>query len=244
MTAKEQTAQAVKLDYSDFANTYFAPRRFVAALDWENPSLAYIFMVNTALIGQFDLSGEELNSQYLIANIAMPYRSFFFKLGGCLNLIQNSGDSGIGFSGDLGAAWLMPGSFQNRLSLLARYTSGTNDSVDAFLPITTETQGHVLKAYHSGITMLSLDYAARLHPSCSISLSSNYFIRNDKETYTGFGDDGNLLGNEFYARLFWSPVSDMQFNFGGGVFLPSMGNVAPDVKAVWRVELNAIVSLY
>jgi len=248
MTAKDVESYNKKLDYSDFANTYFAPRRFVAALDWENLSLAHLFTAKAAVIGQFDLTGEQLNSQYLVGNFTMPYKAFAFNLGGCLELIQSKGDSGTAFSGDLGASWQLPTALSQRLLFLARYASGSvgdgSNSVKAFLPVTSKTQGYVLKANLPGITLLSLDYAARLHRSCSVELSSNYFIRNDTETYSGLGKNGYLLGNEFYGRVFWSPVSDFAFNFGGGAFLPSMGNVAPDVKALWRVEANAIISLY
>ena len=248
MTPKEGESYNKKLGYSDFANTYFAPRRFVTALDWENLSLAYLFMAKAALLGQFDLTGEQLNSQYFVGNITMPYKAFSFNLGACLELIQDSGDSGLAFSGDLGASWQLPTALLQRFLFLARYASGagggSSGSINAFLPVTSKTQGYVLKANLPGFTLLSLDYAAKLHPLFSIALSSNYFIRNDKETYSGLGDKGNLLGNEFYGRAFWSPLSDMAFNFGAGVFLPSMGNVAPDARALWRVEMNAVVSLY
>jgi len=41
----------------------------------------------------------------------------------------------------------------------------------------------------------------------------------------------------------WSPASDLQINLGGGIFLPSLGNVAPNEKNFWRIEINAIFSL-
>ena len=224
------------------ADTYFAPRRFVAALDWENLSLARLFTTKAAFIGQFDLTGEQLNSQYLVGNFTMPLKAFVFSLGACLELIQSKGDSGFAFSGDLGASWLLPTALSQRILFLARYASG--NGINAFLPVTSKTQGYVLKANLPGITLLSLDYSVMPSSSFSVALSSNYFIRNDKETYSGLGGEGNLLGNEFYGRVFWSPVSDMAFNFGGGFFLPSMGNVTPDAKALWRVEGNVIISIY
>ncbi|MCL2069441.1 MAG: hypothetical protein FWH19_00460 [Treponema sp.] len=242
MTQAELEAAALEVDLSDLENSYFAPSRFVAALDWEHPSFLDVLMMNFAILGQFDLSEGDLNSQYLVGSIALPLRNFIFDLGGCLELIQDSGESGTAFSADLGAVWAL--SANQRLAFLARYTSGSSDSTEAFLPITTKSQGFVLKANHSGITMLSLDYSGRLNRSASVGLSSSYFIRNDMETYANFGDEGNLLGNEFSGRLFWSPVSDLQFNLWAGIFLPSMGDVSPDAKSIWRVELSMIVSLF
>jgi len=64
MTEKEYASYSEAVDYKDFMNTYFAPKRIVAALDWEHPSLANLFLVNLAVLGQYDLSDEELNSEY------------------------------------------------------------------------------------------------------------------------------------------------------------------------------------
>ena len=82
-----------------------------------------------------------------------------------------------------------------------------------------------------------------------MGLTSSYFITSDKGTYLGYpllgkASSGHFLGNEFFARLFWSPVSDLQVNLGGGAFLPSMGNAASKAEIAWRVELNLIFSLF
>jgi hypothetical protein len=97
--------------------------------------------------------------------------------------------------------------------------------------------------------MISLDYSARLNRSFAVSLSSYYFIRNDQFTYVGYpvdleDNDGHFLGNEFFARLLWRPASDVYFNLGGGLFLPSLGDVAPRMNNAWRVELGLIISLF
>jgi hypothetical protein len=94
--------------------------------------------------------------------------------------------------------------------------------------------------------VISLDYIIRPHRKFSAGISSSYFIRNDLKTYnlyplTEENSGGYILGNEFFARLLWSPVSDIQVNLGGGIFLPSMGNAAPDAVNGWRVELNLIL---
>jgi len=247
MTPKEQEALTAKLDYSDFANTYFAPRRLVAALGWENPSLFSYLMAKFAVLGQFDVSSQGsnggLNSQYFAGSLSLPLKSFIFDLGGCLELLQ-ADDSGMAFAGDFGILWMLPSNFPSRLKFLARYASGETGSVDAFLPVTSRAQGNVFKPGLSGLSLFSLDYAAQFHPAFSFDLSSTYFIRNDKYTYSSLGDEGYFLGNEFFGRLVWCPVSDLQFVLGAGAFLPSMGNVAPDGKSIWRVELNVFFSLY
>jgi hypothetical protein len=232
MTAEEYASYSEKVDYSDFVNTYFAPKRLVYALDWEHPSLANLFMLNLAILGQYDLSDEDLNTEYAALSIAFPFKSFVVDLGGAFELIQNAGNSGTAFAADLGFTWALPTSFASQIGLLGRYASGSDGGMDAFLPINTVTQSNVLKPKLSGLSLISLTYLARLHQTVSLSLSDFYFIRNDLKTYSDFGDEGKLLGNEFYGKLSWSPLSDLQVNLGAGIFLPSLGNVARKAKGL------------
>jgi len=173
----------------------------------------------------------------------MPVSAFSFDLGGCLELLQNDGEFETAFAAEAGVAYTPPASFKSRLSLLARYSSAS------FTPFTIKNQGNILGAKLSGLSIISLDYLARLNPALSANLTSSCFIRNDTTSYTGYpppdeGSDGNFLGNEFFARLLWGPVSDLQISLGGGIFLPSMGNVAPKTDSLWRTELSVIFSLF
>ena len=252
MTGKELEALYSEVDYQRFSGTYFAPRRIFAVLGWEHPSLTDFLRLQLHLMGQFDLAGSggtgasRLHSQYAVLKASMFWESFALDFGGCFELIQDGGSFGIGLAGELGAAWFLPTGIEDRLSFLGRFSSGgfENSSMNAFLPLTNNYQGEVLKGKFSALSMLSLAYLARLHKTLSINISSSYFIRSDQATFTRFEGDGWLLGNEFFTRLVFSPVSDVRFNLGGGVFLPGMGNVSPDSGALWRIELNVIMSLY
>ena len=255
MTSGELASYSGDPDYSDFLDTYFAPRRVLASLGWEHPGLRELLMVKLALLGQFDLSADKLHSQYLAGKITAPVRDFVFDLGACVELIENSAadssaDSssspGIGLAGELGIAWMIPAAIESRLSFLGRFSSGVVEGgrIDAFQPLSTKTQGSILKAKLSSMSMLSLDYIARLHETFSAGITSSYFVRSDLAVFQNYGTEGYLLGNEFSGRVYWSPVSDIQLNFGGGIFLPSMGNAAPKAEALWRLELGVILSLY
>jgi hypothetical protein len=247
---EEQEANSAQLDYSNFGETYFAPKRYLGALGWEH--LGWIVQTQASILGQFDFSGEKpLNSQYAVVKLTMPVSAFSFNLGGCLELLQNDGELGKAFAAEAGVAFTPPANFKSRLSLLARYSSGGDDDsmFIAFAPFTTKNQGSILGAKLSGLSVITLDYLARLHPALSASLASTYFIRNDSVSYSGYplpdeGSDESFLGNEFFARLLWSPASDLQINLGGGIFLPFMGNVAPKADNSWRVELGVIFSLF
>lgn len=262
MTPKEAEALNTGVDYKNFTDSYFAPARVIANLDWEHLGLAGPLQVRFALLAQFDLADDPLNSQYAALKLTLPVGAFAFNLGGCLELIQPSGKfdfspESIASAAELGAAWTFPTALRQRLSFVGRYSSGAKDGgMAAFLPVTTEVQGNLLKPKLSGISMFQLDYLARLHYTLSLGLTSSYFMRTDLNTYAAYpvlltsdggvsaDSEGYLLGNEFFARLLWSPVSDIQVNLGGGVFLPSLGNVAPDAAGYWRAELNVVISLF
>ena len=247
MTGEELQSYYTELDYSDFYNTYFAPRRLVSALGWEHPGLWEIVRTRVSLLAQFDLSGDtSLHSQYLAAQLSLPVWVFAVNLGGCLELIENPDETSVALMGELGLGWKSPAPFEDQLSLEGRFSSGVveDSTITAFLPLSTVQQGDVLKAKISGLSVIALNYLARLHRSFSVGVSSSYFVRSDLGTLSNFGEEGYFVGNEFFGRLFWSPVSDVQVVLGGGVFLPSMGNVDPQADAPWRVELSLILALY
>ena len=224
MTEKELLSNSSKLDYGNFANTYFAPQRLISAVGWEYPNLLDIVRVRLALLGQFDLSGEKLNSQYLAARFTMPVETFVVDLGGCLEAIEDSSDPRVEFAGEFGIGRMLPVFAQSQISLLGRFSSG------AFQPVTTMPQGDVYKKRLSGLSMISLDYTARFDRYVSAGLSFSFFADS--------GDSS--LGNELFGKLYWSPASDLWLNLGGGVFIPYTGNVG----ILWRLELNAVFSIY
>ena len=255
MTADELKSYAVAIDFSDLTNTYFAPRRLVAALGWEH--LGRMVKTRVSVLGQADLADgfnfsadKLLHSQYLIGKASLPGNVFSFDAGGAFSLTQYGGELSSAFAAELGIAVTPPMRIRSRISLLGRYASGVfeGDTFTPFEPLTIKTQGEILNAKLSGLSFISLDYIARLHNTFSVGITSSCYIRNDLETYTVYpvlneSNAGYFLGNEFFASFLWSPFSDTQFNLGGGVFLPSLGNVAPDADMSWRVELNVIIAL-
>ena len=252
MTSEETQKNFTELDYSDFSSTYFAPRRIVSAIDWDHPGFGEILRMKFSVLGQFDLySDYRLHSQYMAVKFTLPLQAFVFDLGGCFELTQITGadskrEQGAALAGEFSAAWALPTRIEDRLLLLGRFSSGVveDSSMNAFLPVTTKFHGEVLKAKLSGLSMISLDYTARLHKMFTADISSSYFIRSDKGSNLGYSGDGYFLGNEFFGRLIWSPASDLQLNLGGGIFMPSLGDVEPDAPKLWRLEISAILSLY
>ena len=255
MTAGDLEVTNRDLDYSDFVNTYFAPRRLAAALDWDISELVNPLRLKFALIGQFDLTGNDdyLNSQYLAVKTGINAGDFILDLGISAALSQTPDYSsetkfGLGFAGELGAGWILPTPITDQLTFTGRFSSGTVDDsiLTAFAPLTTASQGDILQAKLSGLSMLRLDYTARPISNLTFSIADSYFILSDLGTYSGYpgGRDGYFLGNEFFGRIIWSPVSDLRLTLGGGIFLPSMGNAAGSEDPQWRLELNAVLVLF
>jgi hypothetical protein len=253
MTFDELESSYVKVDYNDFANTYFAPPRILAALEYDHPSLAGSIGLKASIIAQFDAgNGEEtLNSQYVTAALSVPFKSLIFNLGGCLELIQYDGKITPAFAGEAGITWLLPSSLEKHLKLSGRYSSGVSEdeSIGAFLPLTTIPQGEVVEAKFSGLTLLSLDFTGRLAKSLSANMAFTYFIRNDLGTYKYYpadssGLEGFFLGAELFGRIIWVISTGVRLNCGTGVFLPSLGDAKPDAGILWRTKLNLTVSIF
>jgi len=85
-----------------------------------------------------------------------------------------------------------------------------------------------------------MDCIARLHETFSIGLYPAYFMLNDSESVKG----RRFPGGEIFGALYWSPAPDIVMSLGGGAFMPSLGNAAPNEKIEWRAELNIVLSLF
>ena len=249
MTDSDLELVGTEVDLSNFVDTYFAPSRAIAALGWEHPSLGGRVKANLTALAQFDMTEDDFHTQYLIGKITVPGSRLIFDLGGSLGLKHEDGDVKTTLLGEIALSWLLPTSIDDRLMLLGRTATGSTEFMSTFIPITTVSQGSILRTKISGISLFSLNYSARLSQAFALDLSSTYFMRNDFATFYSYPvldveNENYFLGNEFFAWVLWSPVSDLRFNAGAGIFLPSMGDVAPDANSLWRLELNAILSLY
>jgi hypothetical protein len=248
MTEPDQQAFDAPLDYSNFADTYFAARRGVWDVCLEYPGLFLpTGTLFAGLAGQFDFGDADIkyHSQYIFAKYLWNYRSLLeLELGVAGELIENGSKNQLSFAGHLKANWMPPSLMQDRLYLGARYSSGAvNSTLVAFTPITTKPQGHILRAKLSGLMVIETGYTARLHPAFSIDMSALYFLRTDAgATYDEVDGTAFALGPEIYGQAIWVPISDISFILGGGAFFPSLGASNPDGKPHWQVSLTSIIS--
>ena len=252
MTSDELKSSNIKVDFDDFANTYFAPPRILAALEYDHPSINGFVGLKTSILSQFDAGNDKLNTHYLTAALSFPGKSTILDLGACLELIEYNDKTIPALAADVGLTFMLPTKLEKHLKFSWRYSSGVSEdeTVGAFLPITTVSQGNLIEAKFSGLTLLSVDYTGRLSKSASANMAFTYFIRNDLGTYRHYPvteeniEEGFFLGAEIFARFVWNMSSGIRLNVGTGVFLPALGDAAPDADILWRTKLNLIVSIY
>ena len=251
MTDNENSNYEAEVDYDDFVNTYFAPDRMLVSLDWMHPSIAELFSLKAAITGQIDLTDADvkLHTQYLTLKASIPMKSLLVEIGGSVEALQADDEFTLAFAGDFGVFWTPPLDFHSRLSFTGHIAGGrVDDFIVAFLPVTTKAYGGVFQPKMSALSVLTLNYTARLGQTIGASLSASGFIRNDLGTHVSYpvseNSEGYFLGTEFFARIVWSPASDLQFNIGGGAFLPALGDAGPEEQALWRAEITATLAIY
>jgi hypothetical protein len=241
-------------DRQDYYNgdVYFSSRRLVFGINWEKTR---IFDTRNTLylsgLGQFDLNARDtkVHTQYLEGRLDIPLGSSFnARADGVFELIEQDQAAAAAFALSAELRWLPPGAWRDMLSLGGRFASGAwNEQAGAFLPLTGQAQGKVLRPEFSGIALVQGAYTARLHEAFSASLSAAYFFRTDETTYSDPGREAStrspLLGGEIYGGLIWIPWSDLSLSAGGGVFFPQWGNYfKEDAGLSYRMSLEAVFS--
>jgi len=238
----------VDFDWSDFGNTYFAPRRVLASLYGDLPGLPYgRANIYAGLMAQFDLSdaAERYNTQYLLLRYTFYYKRFDLAAAGALEL-ENTVSNGLklayAFSMEAG---LQTGFLKDRLSLGLRFASGSTQDTAAFFPLIRESQGAALTPAFSGIMTIRGIYEVRFTQTLAAYLGARYFIRTDT---TSFADphivnDSPFLGVETDGSVQWNPFSDLSFSVSGGIHFPKTGTaMADNAPARWSLKISAIFS--
>jgi len=253
MTPNELQASYIKFHNNDSADIFFAPSRILTSLEYDHPSIGGVVGLKTSIIGQFDRGDDKLNSQYFTADISFLGRYAILDIGGCFELIEYNDKTTPAYAADVGLTFILPTKLEKQIKLWGRYSSGVSEdeSIGAFLPLTTVSQGEIVEAKFSGLSLLSLDYTGRLSQPLSANLAFTYFIRTDLGTYSYYpvtvGDsesEGFFLGAEVFGRFILNISSGIRLNIGSGIFMPKLGNVAPEAGTLWRTKVNLILSMY
>jgi hypothetical protein len=236
-----------------YEDTYFASRRLVMGAAWEafgflNSPLGF----SASILGQFDLNftGSPLHSQYLDAALSVPLgmAGISARIGGVVELIEEAGNPPVpAFAASTELLWLLPTVTEDSLSLGGRISSGTGyKNVRAFLPITGQAQGRLLRPAFTGVAIIEGQYTIRPHRAFSAELNAAYLFRTDKTSF--FDNEINtrsnsyLLGGEVNGGITWMPLSDIMVSLSGGVFFPHEGTAFKNGAGL-RYSLSAGITL-
>ena len=267
MNERDLVSFNVPFNPEKFSDTYFASRRLLASLDWWHPSIAGLFQLRAAVTAQFDLPNaeknsktEKYNSQYYTVKAVIPVKNIDIELGGSVETSQyTASDAKVNaaLAGIANVFFKIPTKFSSSISLTSRFATGSKEKIKAFTPITNRFYGDIHKMRMPGSSLLGLSYTARFTPEFGMSFGASHFLRHDNTSYLGYPfktDENNVIkkeykngrsiGTEFTTRLVWSPFTDLQFNLGGGVFLPVLGNAAAKEKPLWVAELTLVFALF
>jgi hypothetical protein len=234
-------------------DTYFASRRLVMGAAWEafgflNSPLGF----SASILGQFDLNstGSPLHSQYLDAALSVPLgmAGISARLGGVVELIEEAGNAPVpAFAVSAELFWLLPTVMEDSVSFGGRISSGAgNENIRAFLPITSQAQGRLLRPALTGVAIIEGQYTVRPHRAFSAELNAAYLFRTDETSF--FDNDINiqsnssLLGGEVHGSITWMPLSDIMVSLGGGVFSPHRGTAFKNGAGL-RYSLSAGITL-
>ena len=229
----------------DNDNGYFASRRILASLRWDIPmGRASTFSFET--LAQFDLNGREttLNSQYFAFRFELfPVNMIKITAGALFESMQYGGGFNAAESAAFGAlaqvAVNLPTVINDQLNFKFRSASGLlDDKFTPFAPINLNPQGAVFSGTMAGLTVIGLEYNARIIKPLYAECEFNYFMRTLDNS-----DGGFLHGGELYASFGWQPFEDMRVTLGGGAFFPQMGNIDSAGKTLWKITAGLALSL-
>jgi hypothetical protein len=233
---------------------YFASRRVLTSFKWEKPDFKPSSSLSMGLLAQFDVNGNDdwLHSQYFSYRLIqhMPW-GLSMERAFTLSMAEKQGEPfRVGIAGIVNFHWLTPGSLDDKLTLRAAYSSHAfNERLGPFTSISSIAQGQVFSPSIASLIILKLNYNLRPLQALSLNLEGSYFFRIDNstfqdnwepETLTG---SGACLGGEFFLTALWMPLPDLALSFGGGAFLPRLGNsFTADAHVRWKTSLGLILS--
>ena len=234
------------LKWSEFGDTYFAPRRLLASVYGQFPGLPFgRGQLYAGLLVQFDLSGadEAFHTQYLTLRHTLVFGAFDVEAAGAVELENTDAEgtrAALAFFVEGG--YQLPFAMKDRLSLGLGWASGDGNGLAAFFPITLEAQSFVLRPAFSGIMLIRANYHARILSSLSADLGAHYFFRTDSDSFSAayLKNDSYALGMELNTSAVWVPFSDLLVSLKGGVFMPKTGAAwEKDAPVMWRITVGA-----
>jgi len=233
----KETAQIMMTENDAFNfvdNNYFASNRFFANIRYDMPLLDY-YTLSLETLFQFDLNGSD---DYLYSQYGMAMMEFFpenkagVAVGALLEVMERKDEVNAAFGALARLRMTIPGSFDSGIRVTCKFTSGN------FTPINSPAMGLIFSETISGLALISADYTTRIKSDLLTNALVQYFFRTSNDPLL----DGRVYGCEIQASIAWQPFDDLRASFGGGLFLPGMGNVYSDTQAIWKIKASLTMS--
>ena len=252
MTSGDIINYSESWNYSGNLGEYFASRRLLFNASWDMPFelSEKDFTISAEVLAQFDLNNNNndifLNSQYGALKMEF-YPSSMFRITGGFLVETMQYDNGEGKGEEFGLAlgalaqakMALPTPLEDWLSFMLKLTTASiQDKKVAFTPISCLPQGSVFEEPLRGLALIEALYSVMLVENLFAECAMRYFIC----TYDNSSNDGNLYGAEFWVSAVWQYFDDIQVNLGGGVFLPSLGNVDSGGDMMWKITAGVTLS--
>ena len=245
MTGADGINYSVPFDGKNY-NYYSASRRMITSIRWDMPvkfPVGEAVKFSADILAQFDLNGgsDILHSQYASALMEFYPKDMLKITGGLLfGMMQNNnGDFGVSFG--LLAQCKMGFSFTpaaDLFSVTVKAAFGsTENGFNSYMPVSGVPQGSIFEETLSGLASVSLDYSIEILDSLFAQCALRYYMRTHN-----ISNEGNFYGGEFWASLGWQPLEDIFAFFGGGLFIPGMGNINPDDTVMWKITAGITIS--
>jgi hypothetical protein len=244
-------------DREDYVNSdYFAPGHYLFSIgyDYSGSNVDIGFNV----LRQADIHKDVLlQSFYLLEKFSLrPTDTINININTAMGVvIMFDGLFQLGFAPSLSVFYMPHGIFPGRLGFETIWYSGNLDNKKEMPVITRKQIGYIYNPELTNLLSLKAQYLANLTKSFSFETSLALFARTSTDLipnywfYSEFENAANdnkyLLGEEFVFTVICSPVSDLSFNIGTGLFFPDSGmdNVYSELSPVtWDIRLGLLMS--
>jgi hypothetical protein len=142
----------------------------------------------------------------------------------------------------------VPGFPADRLSAGLYVSSGSSGrDLRPYFPVTAVSGGEVYNPSLSGLYIAKLVYQVKPLEVLYLNSAFRYFWRTTRDIIPGIAITNNSgqyqLGAEIYASSVWTPLSDLSFSLGGGLFFPDGPLKDADIPLMWELGIGISVSL-
>ncbi|MDR0527298.1 MAG: hypothetical protein LBG79_05740 [Spirochaetaceae bacterium] len=245
-----------KDDY--YRQNYFAPPHLLMSLAYHfKPESLEGSRFSAEFIREADMrKGSTSSTMFFLAGAALVLKeNITMDAGGLLSAGVESDESTIGLAALFSLRVHLNQPLKAELSFNTNLFWGALDEPLPLPFINKRQVGLIYDPEVARLLNLQLIYTAILTPTLSFNTSLMLFARLDSDympdfwqyiDYQNENANGFLLGEEFYAGVIWTPLSDLSFNISAIFFFPDNGPDSVYIRNTpmkWDLRLGLLISM-